>query len=1056
MHRMSGAAVAALLIGLTSADFAATPAQLPAENPVVLENQQPGTSGWIFSKPGDDVNGQIKGYPSATSVLQNQNITFHVSVNPAQTYTIDFYRIGWYGGTGGRHRLRVGPLDGVQQRACEPEATTGVIACNWTPSYTLTVPADWTSGIYAALLTNAQGFQNYVIFVVRDGRPAPFLYQQSIATDQAYNNYPNDGRTGKSLYAFSSFGANTVAGNPGAVKVSFDRPMADSGLGLLMNWEINLVRWLERSGYDVTYATSIETHANGAALRNHRAFLSSGHDEYWSKEMFDAVETARDSGVNLAFFGANNVFTQVRFEPSASGAANRVMVCYRSMPWNPIDPIQGPTTTTEFRNTPVNRPEQPLIGIQTALILPNSDYIVSNSSHWVYQGTGFKDGDAVPGIVGYEADSYVPNYPAPVSNNHTLLSRSPYTDPRTGIGYFANSSIYQAPSGAWVFAAGTMSWSWALDDVPGPASHFRVDSRIQRATANILNAFLTGAPANNNPSITGFTPSAAREGAAISIAGTNFTGATAVRFNGISATFAVTSDTTIDVTVPAGAPSGPVTVTTPNGIATSRNDFIVVRPPTVSSFMPTSARPGSLVSIVGASFTGTTGIKFNGVPALFAIVSDSAVQTIVPNGASTGPVTVTTTEGTGASPTSFVVLGLPSITGFTPASGPAGTSVTINGTSLTGASAVRFNGTAAVFTLVSDTTIQATVPAGATSGPVSVTTPEGTATSAASFTPIDSPAIDSFTPASGPVGANVTVTGTSFAGATAVRFNGTAAAFTVTSPTAIQATVPAGATTGAVSVTTPGGTATSAASFTVINPPAIASFAPAAGPVGTNVTVTGAAFTGATSVRFNGTTAAFTVISATTIQTTVPAGATSGAVSVTTSAGTATSAASFTVLFPPSITSFAPVSGLAGATVTINGTNLARTTAVTFNGTAASFTVTSATTIQATVPEGATTGPLRVTSSGGTATSAANFTVMVMLTVTKTGVLGGTVTSSPPGIDCGNSCSAAYATDSVVTLTAKPVLLSLFSGWSGCDSVSGTTCTVTMRRARAVVARFLP
>ena len=174
-----------------------------------------------------------------------------------------------------------------------------MIACNWTPGYTLTVPSDWTSGVYGAMLTNDQGYQNFVMFVVKDGRPAPFLYQQSVTTDQAYNNYPNDGRTGKSLYGFNSYGANTVSGTTAAVKVSFDRPQADSGMGNFYKWEMNFIRWLEQSGYDVTYSTNIDTHANGAELLNHKAFLSVGHDEYWTKEMRDAVELARDSGVSL-------------------------------------------------------------------------------------------------------------------------------------------------------------------------------------------------------------------------------------------------------------------------------------------------------------------------------------------------------------------------------------------------------------------------------------------------------------------------------------------------------------------------------------------------------------------------------------------------------------------------------------------------------------------------------------------------------------------------------------------------------------------------------------
>src|SRR6266850_5665011 len=108
-----------------------------SDNPIVLENQQPGSNGWMWTNVGDDVNQQIKGYASATSVNQNETITFYVSVNPAQNYTIDFYRFGWYGGMGGRHRLQVGPLAGIQQATCPTDATTGMIACDWMPSYTL-------------------------------------------------------------------------------------------------------------------------------------------------------------------------------------------------------------------------------------------------------------------------------------------------------------------------------------------------------------------------------------------------------------------------------------------------------------------------------------------------------------------------------------------------------------------------------------------------------------------------------------------------------------------------------------------------------------------------------------------------------------------------------------------------------------------------------------------------------------------------------------------------------------------------------------------------------
>ncbi len=461
-------------------------------SPTVVENQQPGSANWQMwlngRTPADDIGKQIKGYASATSVNKNGSITFYVTVTPAQTYTMDIYRMGWYQGLGGRLMQQVGPLNGIQQPDCPADATTGLIECAWTSSYTLTIPPTWTSGVFLAQLTNAQGYQNYIAFVVRDdARRADMLYQQSVTTYQAYNDYPNDGATGKSLYEYNSYGPNTVTGTQRAAKVSFNRPYTKDGSGQFLAYEYYFVRWMERSGYDVTYSTDLDTHQNGGRLLNGRAFLSVGHDEYWSKAMYDAAEQARDAGVHLGFFGANAVFWQIRFEPSTvNGALDRVMVCYKD---RTIDPVQGPTTTVEWRNPFVNRPEQRLIGLDYASSHPadnpNAAYVVANSSNWVYAGTGLADSNSIPGIVGYEVDwsTSTVAMPASVAGTYTVLSQSPFIN-ENGQTVIANSSIYQAPSAAWVFGAGAIAWSWGLD-YPNVA-----DARIQRITANVLNRFL--------------------------------------------------------------------------------------------------------------------------------------------------------------------------------------------------------------------------------------------------------------------------------------------------------------------------------------------------------------------------------------------------------------------------------------------------------------------------------------------------------------------------------------------------------------------------------------
>jgi len=459
------------------------------QNPIVVENHNLGTTNWNLSNSGSDAVGQIKGYASAVSINKGESITFFVSVNPAQTFTIDVYRLGWYGGAGGRLMQHVDALQGTQQQTCPTDPTLGTIVCAWNPSFTLAVPDTWTSGIFVALLANAAGFQNYIVFVVRDdSRTADLLYQLGVNTLQAYNNWPNDNSTGKSFYNYNSFGATTITGATRAAKISFDRPYRDDGSGGLFYWQLwdlYLIQWLEKNGYDVAYSTDLDTHLNGSRLLGFKGFMSTGHNEYWSKPMYDNVQAARDGGVNLAFFGANAVYWQVRYEPSAAGVPNRILVCYKD---SSIDPVQGPTTTVRWRD--LNRPEQALMGVQFSDEngLQNFPYVVTNSSSWVYGNTNFADGSSVPGIVGYEWDRFDSNYPPPpaVAGSWTLLGNSA-TVTDAGSADSSNSSIYQAQSGAWVFATGTMSWSSGLS-APGLA-----DPSIQQATTNVLNRFIKGA-----------------------------------------------------------------------------------------------------------------------------------------------------------------------------------------------------------------------------------------------------------------------------------------------------------------------------------------------------------------------------------------------------------------------------------------------------------------------------------------------------------------------------------------------------------------------------------
>jgi hypothetical protein len=202
--------------------------------------------------------------------------------------------------------------------------------------------------------------------------------------------------------------------------------------------------------------------------------------------MYDAAVAARDAGVHLGFFGANAVYWQVRLEPASDGTPNRTVVGYKDAG---RDPVKGPTSTVLWRDPPVNRPEQTLVGIQygSGGLRSYLPMRIINSGSWVYEGTGFSDGQTVPGILGDEVDWFDPAYPRPAALSYVTLSSSPLG----GSGHPGESSIYQAPSGAWVFAGGTLAWSWGLD---GPTA----DTRLQRTTANVLNRFI-GAPSAAPP-----------------------------------------------------------------------------------------------------------------------------------------------------------------------------------------------------------------------------------------------------------------------------------------------------------------------------------------------------------------------------------------------------------------------------------------------------------------------------------------------------------------------------------------------------------------------------
>ncbi|WP_220806800.1 N,N-dimethylformamidase beta subunit family domain-containing protein [Noviherbaspirillum aridicola] len=470
----------------------------PQKNVIQLENEKTEgvTRDWYIEDRDYARLGEIEGYASATSINRGESIRLYVNT-PEPGYTMSVYRIGWYGGAGGR--LVAGPITraGVVQPLPSVDSVNRLVECDWTDPYVLSVPrneedpTDWASGIYLVRLrAGVSGKQSYIIFVVRDDeREAALLFQASVTTYAAYNNWG-----GYSFYDENSLG------NRHAYKLSFNRPYRNpqrpcdgKGAGDFLSWEHKMLRFAEREGYDVAYTTNIAVHRKPEAVQRYRGFLSVGHDEYWTRNMRDALEQARDKGVHLAFVGANAGYWQIRLEPDARLQPDRTVVCYKYHS-AAADPMYGSNlslTTLTWRDLAINRPEVTLIGVMYDYNSVDLDMVMDDCSGWICAGTDLRRGSVLRGMLGYEVDRVDPLL-TPAGTQ--ILASSPYQAPIDDTApvpvmevRYSNMTYYTAASGAGVFATGSMQWNWGLDDF-GPWGD-RVNPAVQQIMRNVLRRF---------------------------------------------------------------------------------------------------------------------------------------------------------------------------------------------------------------------------------------------------------------------------------------------------------------------------------------------------------------------------------------------------------------------------------------------------------------------------------------------------------------------------------------------------------------------------------------
>jgi hypothetical protein len=462
---------------------------------VELENQKTGTRDWLLTNTQIDPVSKyrcpwIEGYCSRRSVRAGESISVFVSTNPASEFMLDIFRTGFYGGAGGRLMSKLGPFPGRVQPD-PPLGRNRLRECQWEPCTTFKIPRDWVSGVYLGKLTALrESWQSYVIFIVRDDRPADIIFQCSDNTWQAYNRWPNQ-------FALYDNGQEQWWCGPD-VEVSFDRPYGkycqildaplSTGSGEWFLWEFPLAYWLESNGYDVTYISNLDTHTDPRGLCRAKGFLSVGHDEYYTTEMYQNLRAAIAQGLNVAFLSGNTCCGRIEFGAGKSGHRDRTFgrVDY----FGPRDEgmmKRFPSMASFPHQSPA---ESLLLGARSNVppCTGGADWICTLPGHWIYEGTQMNGGDRIPGLIGWEFHGD----PAPVAGLEVVATGPTQDTPGQPNGGIYAATIYPGPKGNFVFNASTCWWADGLAEPPGyvrPSVYTSPqgpDSRVQRITTNLL------------------------------------------------------------------------------------------------------------------------------------------------------------------------------------------------------------------------------------------------------------------------------------------------------------------------------------------------------------------------------------------------------------------------------------------------------------------------------------------------------------------------------------------------------------------------------------------
>ena len=460
----------------------------PGANPVARENAREGTRAWMLEQPyrrlhGDVRSAPIEGYASCRSAVAGEAIELFISADPEADVLVEVFRSGFYAGAGGHKVAELGPV------RCGPQPTPAVgehrlRVCAWEPSLTVTVGEDWLSGVYLCKLTElGGGLQSYVVFIVRDGRECELLLGCADLTWQAYNHWPD-------LFSLYNDGYRAWYNGPGVAVSSrrpygkypqiVDRPDA-VGSGEWLLWEFPIAYWLEREGVDVSYQSGVDLHRDAGTLSRANGYLSVGHDEYYTREMFDGLRSAIAGGMNAGFLCGNSMFGRIEFLDEALTALHRVD-CFGQRPAVLDKEIaEFPWTSPDANAVMGSGLSMPVVGI--------GDWTICDADYWIFADTGMRDGDRVEGLVGWEYHGS----PAAIPGLRVVAGGpTDYVDHGVPLsGEFA-ATVYEGRHGNTIFNAATCWWGDALSAPPGhrrPQPRLGTpgpDPRVETITRNVV------------------------------------------------------------------------------------------------------------------------------------------------------------------------------------------------------------------------------------------------------------------------------------------------------------------------------------------------------------------------------------------------------------------------------------------------------------------------------------------------------------------------------------------------------------------------------------------